>query len=569
MACKIAGLNLIRIIKGTNAFAISYSNYNIIQEEKNVLIFHLGAGFFDVSIITIVNNLFEVKSICGDNYLGGEYFDNRLLEYCINKFKEENGIDISNNKKALLRLKLSCEKAKINLSKMEITTIALDDLINEEDFYITITRSEFEELCKKDFDKLISIIEECLNNINFTKYNIDDIFLIGESTHIPKIKQIVKDYFEKEVNKTYSLESETIGATIQGAISNNLDEIFTNIVLLQVIPFSLGIELDNGEMDVILSKNTIIPHECIKSYEFEIKNKNKIIIKAYEGEKRLAKENIFLGIIEIANIVPNQGKKIRIDVNGDERKYTATGTDKDGKEFSKEIDPYNVDPTDADFTEFAALCSYIRDTENLADETMKFVDNVAADDIFERMNYLSAFSAEVGKFEFAGLSNLAAEKLMPHINRLMEVLINSGIGNIEGARINVVPTGSIISSTGIAGNHFGSWSALKSFMDPLGGQELSSVEEAATKKLNWVQAISEADVSFKRESTGEVMDVQDVLKMLIETYSKLESKNEEDDWRGMSDEEWEKILDRVDNDINAMIELIREEAEKAKEIVIP
>ena len=315
MACKIAGLNLIRIIKGTNAFAISYYYNNIIQEEKNVLIFHLGAGFFDVSIITIVNNLVDVKSICGDNYLGGEYFDNRLLEYCINKFKEENGIDISNNKKALLRLKLSCEKAKINLSKMEITTIALDDLINEEDFYITITRSEFEGLCKKDFDKLISIIEECLNNINFTKYNIDDIFLIGESTHIPKIKQIVKDYFEKEVNKTYSLESETIGATIQGAISNNLHENLINIVLLDVIPFSLGIELDNGEMDVILSKNTIIPHECIKSYEFEIKNKNKIIIKAYEGEKRLAKENIFLGIIEITNIVPNQGKKIRIDVN--------------------------------------------------------------------------------------------------------------------------------------------------------------------------------------------------------------------------------------------------------------
>lgn len=330
--------------------------------------------------------------------------------------------------------------------------------------------------------------------------------------------------------------------------------------------------------------------------------------------------------------------EIRIDVNGDERKYTATGTDKDGKEFSKEIDPYNIDPTDADFIEFAALCSYIRDTENLADETMKFVDNVAADDIFERMNYLSAFSAEVGKFEFAGLSNLAAEKLMPHINRLMEVLINSGIGNIEEydvdlsesepkdnkvqekdlgmgfvltpgmghgmtatqlinediddiiVRVNISNGSSYDvnlsevdprnataiemfaycqyadeNGTGIAGNHFGSWSALKSFMDPLGGLEFSSVEEAATKKLNWVQAISEADVSFKRESTGEVMDVQDVLKMLIETYSKLESKNEEDDWRGMSDEEWEKLLDRVDNDINAMIELIREEAEKAKE----
>ena len=354
--------------------------------------------------------------------------------------------------------------------------------------------------------------------------------------------------------------------------------------------------------------------------------------------------------------------EIRIDVNGEARKYTAIGTDKDGKEFSKEIDPYNVDPTDADFTEFAALCSYIRDTENLADETMKFVDSVAADDIFERMNYLSAFSAEMGKFEFAGLSNLAAENLMPHINRLMEVLMNSGIGNIEGARINVVPAGSVISSIGIisslslgydvdlseselndnkvqkkdlgmgfvltpgmghgmtatqlinedtddvivrvkisngssydvnlsevdprnataiemfaycqyadengigiVGSHFGSWSTLKNFMDPLGGLEFSSIEEATIKKMNWAQAISESEVTLKRESTGEVMDVQDVLKMLIETYRKLESKDEEDDWRSMSDDEWEKLLDQVDNDIDAIIELIREEAEKAKE----
>ncbi len=319
IACRIAGLNVIRIIGGTINFLIGYNFSNIIQGEKNIFIFHLGGGFFDIGIITKDNDIYEVKGIYGDKNLGGEYFDNRLLEYCINKIKKENKIDISNNKQALIRLKIACEKAKINLSKMEITTIAVDNLFNEEDFNFTITRSEFEDLFKEDFDKIKKMIEQSINNtfisnnVIFTKDKIDSIFLIGGSTYIPIIKQIIKDYFEKEPNKTYSLESETIGAVIQSSTLSLINEEFLNI-LLDVNPISFGIEIDNGEMSVIIPNNATIPCEVINTYEFNVNHQNNISIKIYEGEKRLAKENILLGIIEIKNIVPNQEGIFRINI---------------------------------------------------------------------------------------------------------------------------------------------------------------------------------------------------------------------------------------------------------------
>ena len=313
IACGIAGLNLIRIIGGINTFLIGYNLSKTIQGEKNILIFHLGGGFFDFGIILFDNNLCEVRGIYGDNNLGGEHFDNRLLEYCINKLKKENGIDISNDKQALIRLKIACEKAKINLSKMEFTTITVDNLFNEEDFNITITRLDFEDLFKEDFDKIKPMIEQSLNNIFFTKDKIDDIFLIGGSTHIPKIKKIVKDYFEKEPIKTYSLETETIGAVIQSGISNNIYD--TSCVLLDLKPLSLGIESGNGEMSVIFPNDKTIPGQVTRTYEFNANHQNNISIKIYEGEKRIAKENILIGIIEIKNIVPNQQGIFRINVN--------------------------------------------------------------------------------------------------------------------------------------------------------------------------------------------------------------------------------------------------------------
>lgn len=331
--------------------------------------------------------------------------------------------------------------------------------------------------------------------------------------------------------------------------------------------------------------------------------------------------------------------EIRIDVNGDDRKYTAIGTDKDGKPFEKEIDPYNVDPTDADFTEFAALCSYICETENLADETMKFVGDFEVNDIFESMDYLTVFSSEMGKYEKAGMGNLSLENFMPHINKLMETLMgvtmeqfNVSLDTVveEPAELQtkdlgfgfVLSPGSAFGMTatqiinpdsddvivrvkmseasggetfdvnisevdprsataiemfaycqyadsigkGIAKSNFPSWNTVNRYMDPSGVFEFDSVEQAATKKFNWVEAISESDTYYKRESTGEILGSKDILEMLMESYKKIHEKDDEDgDWRKMTDEEWEKLLARVDADIDDMVERVKEETEAAKE----
>ena len=341
--------------------------------------------------------------------------------------------------------------------------------------------------------------------------------------------------------------------------------------------------------------------------------------------------------------------EIRIDVNGDDRTYTAVGTDKDGNPFSKEIDPYNVDPTDADFTEFAALCSYICETENIADHTMNFVSEIADEDIFKQMDYLSAFSTNISKYEMMGFSNLTAESLMPHINRLMDVLMNFGmsgsIGSISTLSFEyneaevtekvyekevakeeksvdlgmgfVLTPGYGIGMTarqiinpdsddiivkvrltggseyevnlsevdprnataiemfaycqyadsigaGVANTHFGSWSALKSMMDPVGGMEYNSIDEAVSKKYDWTKTVSESEYKFVNQATGEALTAEDVLKMLMETYQKLDHTDEED-WRKISDEEWEKLLAKIDKDIEKMQEYLDEEEEKAKQ----
>ncbi len=206
--------------------------------------------------------------------------------------------------------------------------------------------------------------------------------------------------------------------------------------------------------------------------------------------------------------------EIRIEVNGDDRKYTAIGTDKDGNAFEKEIDPYNVDPTNADFTEFAALCSYIRETENLADETMKFVSDFEVNDIFERMDYLATFSSEMGKYEMAGLGNLSLENFMPHINKLMETLM---------------------------------------------GMTMNMFNVSMTEKVSETPTIEES------EENENAIDTQDALKKLIEAYMKKDSNNKEVDWRNMTDEEWEKLLARIDADIDDMVERVKEESQEAKE----
>ena len=316
LAGKIAGLNVLRIINEPTAAAIAYGLDKNNQGDKNILIFDLGGGTFDVTILSIDGNLLEVRATAGDTHLGGEDFDNRLLQHCINLFKEQTGNDISNNQKALRRLKILCEKTKINLSSAQETNMDVDSLADGEDFTVTISRPEFEDMCKEDFSQCIPIVEKALNDANLSKDSIDDVVLVGGSTRIPRIQQIVKEYFGKEANKSiHPDEAVAIGAAIQAAISNDVeDDGLEKLILLDVTPLSLGIGLSNGEMDVIIPRNTTIPCEKVQKYQNSRDNLTKIIVKVYQGERKLAKENKLLDKFEIKNISPKPRGQVRIDV---------------------------------------------------------------------------------------------------------------------------------------------------------------------------------------------------------------------------------------------------------------
>ncbi len=323
-AGKIAGLNVIRTINEPTAAAIAYGLNGDNVKEKNVLIFDLGSGIFDVTILSIDGSFFEVRASRGDMHLGGQDFDNEIVNFCINEFKEQSGIDISDNIKAKCKLKVESEKAKKNLSSAKEISIDIDTLAEGEDFNITISRPEFEDMCKTHFEKLIPIVEDTLKDANLTKERIDDIVLVGGSTRIPKIQEIIKNYFNKEPKKNINAdEAVAIGAAIQGAIVNNVDEEgLEKLILLDVTPLSLGLELKRGEMDVLIKRNTTIPCEKEQKYMTVRDNQHKITVKVYQGERILAKENKFLGQCEITNIPPKpKGKVIvnvtfSVDING-------------------------------------------------------------------------------------------------------------------------------------------------------------------------------------------------------------------------------------------------------------
>ncbi len=311
-AGRIAGLNVIRMINEPTAAAIAYGLNKKSDQERNILVFDLGGGTFDISILSVDSTLFEVRATRGDTHLGGEDFDNALMRYCIEEFKEETGIDISNNQKVLRRLKVSCEKAKRDLSLSQQVEIDIDSLAEGKDFNIKITRPQFEDLCKDLFKRCIKPIELALEDAQIQKDKIDDIILIGGSTRIPKIQEIVKEFFNgKELDKTINPdEAVAYGAAVQAAIVNNIeDDGLERLVLLDVAPLSLGIKIANGQMNVLIPRNTTIPCEQKNYYATADDEQASFLIEVYQGERELASQNIFLGSFLISGI--------RISKNGD------------------------------------------------------------------------------------------------------------------------------------------------------------------------------------------------------------------------------------------------------------
>ena len=307
-----AGLNVRRMINEPTAAALAYGLDKKLKNDQNVLVFDLGGGTFDVTILNISNSIFDVKSTRGDMHLGGDDFDNELVQFCLDNLKEQ-GKDYSNNKKVLIQLKKECERAKINLSNQYETTIFMDNI----DFNLTILRSEFENLCQKYFTKIIEILGIALKDANLTKEKINEIVLVGGSTRIPKIQEILKEYFGKEPyeykNKILDVDKiVSMGAAIQGAITEGVEEGgLEKILLMDVTPFTLGVELRDGSMDPLIKRNTKIPIEKMQPYKAV---GNNVKVNIYQGEDKIAKNNQLLGSI---NIEPGIVKiNFFIDLNG-------------------------------------------------------------------------------------------------------------------------------------------------------------------------------------------------------------------------------------------------------------